>query len=178
MSRIGKTPIVIPEGVAVQTDGVHVSASGPVGELSLDLAGGVLANVKDGQVEVTRPDDTQASKSLHGLGRSLIANMIQGVAKEFEKSLQIEGMGFKAELQDAKLVLALGFASPVEYAVPEGIKIDVVKGVTINIKGPDKQQVGDVAAIIRSFYPPEPYKGKGVRYVGEHVRRKAGKTVA
>jgi len=177
MSRIGLNPVEIPEGVTLEVKESHVTVRGPLGELSLDLPQRISADVVENRVRLTRPDDSKESRGLHGLSRSLVANMVAGVLKGYQKDLAIEGVGFKAELQGKTLSLSLGFSKPVEYAVPDGITLDV-QGTSIAITGCDKQQVGDVAARIRSFHPPEPYKGKGVRYKGEHVKRKAGKTVA
>lgn len=177
MSRIGSNPVEVPEGVTVEVKDCHLTVKGPLGELFLDLPGEIRANVNGNHIVFVRPDDSKKNRSLHGLSRSLVGNMVAGVTKGFRKDLALEGVGYKAELQGKKLMLSLGFSKPVEYAVPEGVKVDV-KGTEIAVSGPDKQQVGDVAARIRSYRPPEPYKGKGVRYKGEHVRRKAGKTVA
>ncbi len=177
MSRIGKKPVEIPAGVTVTVDDSRVTAKGPQGELSMVLPVPITVSVNGNQVAVLRPDDTRTNRSLHGLSRSLIANMLTGVAKGYVKELELEGVGFKADLQEDKLSLLLGFSAPVEYVTPKGIKLEI-KGKVITVSGPDKQQVGNVAARIRSFYPPEPYKGKGIRHKGEHVRRKAGKTVA
>ena len=177
MSRIGKMPVAVPAGVTVTSKDGVVSAKGPNGELSITLPSPITAVVNGEQVELGRPDDSSTSKSLHGLSRSLVANMITGVDKGYEKKLEIEGVGFKAELAGDKLSLFLGFASAKIFPVPDTVKVETT-GKAITVKGPDKQQVGLVAARIRSYYPPEPYKGKGVRYKDEHVRRKAGKTVA
>jgi large subunit ribosomal protein L6 len=177
MSRIGNKPVAIPAGVTVRVEEQQVTAKGPQGELSLRLPARIQAKLLDGRVELARPDDTKESKSFHGLGRSLVANMLEGVAKGFSRELELQGVGFRASVQGPKLVLSLGYSSPVEYTAPQGIKF-AVKESFITVSGPDKKKVGDVAALIRSFYPPEPYKGKSVRYRGEYVRRKAGKTVA
>ena len=177
MSRVGSKPVDIPAGVTVQASGSRVSTKGPQGELAITLPDPIQAAVKDGRVNITRPDDTTRSKSMHGLSRSLVANMVEGVSKGFSRELQLQGVGFRAAVQGDKLTLSIGYSSPVEYVAPKSIKISV-KEANITIGGPDKKLVGDVAALIRSFYPPEPYKGKGIRYKGEYVRRKAGKTVA
>ena len=177
MSRIGMKPIEIPEGVDVKIDKANVSTKGSKGELSLTLPDGISATMRDNLIVVTRLDDSSTSKSLHGLGRSLIANMVTGVSKGYLKELQLEGVGYRANLEGNKLVLSLGFSSPSEYVLPDGITANV-NGTDVSITGPDKQLVGNVAAEIRALHPPEPYKGKGVRYKGEHVRRKTGKTVA
>ena len=177
MSRIGQMPVLVPTGVTVRIDGSAVSVKGPKGELGLNLPPLVRASVSGNKIEVSRADDSKSARSMHGLARSLVANMITGALNGYLKELVVEGVGFKAELKGPKLVLALGFSSPVEYVVPKEVKI-VIAGKDISISGVNKQLVGDVAARIRSFHPPEPYKGKGIKYKGEHVRRKAGKTVA
>lgn len=178
MSRIGKQPVDIPDGVNVAVDGPKISVKGPLGELSLELRDRVTVTAADRKVTLEAVDETRESSSLHGLSRTLVANMIQGVSKGFSKALEIHGVGFKANVQGNKLVMSLGYSQPVEYVVPDGITVEVEKGTKISVSGADKQMVGDVAARIRCFYPPEPYKGKGIRYVGEYVRRKVGKTVA
>jgi len=178
MSRIGQKPVDVPSGVTVKVEGPEVSVKGSLGELSLNLPRPIQAAVQDGKVNVTRPNNDRDSRSFHGLARSLIANMIEGVSKGFTKELEVQGVGFKASMRGRTLVLSLGFSSPVEFEVPEGIKIDAGKGTEIIVSGADKQKVGDTAARIRSFSLAEPYKGKGVRYKGEYVRRKVGKTVA
>ena len=177
MSRIGKKPVPVPAGVTVSVNGARVSAKGPKGELSLALPSGITAAVKDGILNVTCSEDTAAGSSLHGLARSLVANMLTGVAKGYSIELELQGVGFRAAVQGSKLTMTIGYSSPVIFQAPNGITI-AVKESLITVSGPDKQQVGDTAARIRSFYPPEPYKGKGIRYKGEHVRRKTGKTVA
>lgn len=177
MSRIGRKPVAIPSGVTVQTDGTRVAAKGPKGELALTLPPTVTAAVKDGVVNVACTDGTALGRSLHGLGRSLVANMVAGVSKGYSIDLELQGVGFRASVQGKKLTMAIGYSSPIEYLAPDGITI-AVKETNITVSGADKQLVGDVSARIRAFYPPEPYKGKGIRYKGEHVRRKAGKTVA
>lgn len=178
MSRIGEMPVEIASGVAVTVDGRKVAVKGSLGELAMELPGPIDVKVDEGKVVVTRADDQRESKSLHGLSRSLIANMVEGVSKGFEKGLEIHGVGFKAAVQGRTLVLSLGFASPIELALPDGVTVTEAGGTRVNVSGPDKQLVGQVAARIRSFFPAEPYKGKGVRYRGEHIRRKVGKTVA
>lgn len=178
MSRIGQQPVDIPEGVTVTATGSCVSVKGKQGELSQDVPGAISVAVADGKVMVTRGDETRESRSYHGLVRSLIANMVEGVSKGFSKDLEIQGVGFRGAVQGKTLSLSLGFASPIAYPIPEGITITEAGGTKITIAGADKQKVGDVAARIRGFFPAEPYKGKGIRYVGEQVRRKVGKTVA
>lgn len=177
MSRIGKKPVAIPKGVTVQVNGLTVSAKGPKGELAVALPQGIKAEAKDGAVVVSCVEDTAEGRSRHGLIRSLIANMVVGVEKGYTIDLELQGVGFRAAVQGSKLTMNLGYSSPVVFEAPKGITVSVKESV-ITVSGSDKQLVGDVAARIRSFYPPEPYKGKGVRYKGEHVRRKAGKTVA
>lgn len=178
MSRIGKQPVGIPDGVTVAVQGAEVSAKGPQGELSITLSGPVSAAVKDGTVVVDRSEESREGRSFHGLARSLIANMVEGVSKGFSKKLEIQGVGFRAAIQGQKLTMTLGFSKPVEFTAPDGVKIEVEGGTQITVGGADKQKVGDTAARIRSFFKAEPYKGKGIRYAGEHVRRKVGKTVA
>ena len=179
MSRIGKQPVVIPAGVTVTADGNAVTVKGKLGELSRVFQKGINVKVEDGRVLVSRADDSRMQKSCHGLSRTLVKNMIEGVTNGYKKALSIEGTGFKAVLQGTKLSLSLGFASPKEYAIPEGIKVTVdPNGLVVNVEGIEKELVGEAAASIRSYYPAEPYKGKGIKYVGEQIRRKQGKTVA
>ena len=178
MSRIGKKPIELSDGVSVAVDGTAVTVKGKLGELSIDLPAGVGAGVQDGKVVVTRADDTRRSRSFHGLARSLLANMVEGVSKGYSRVLELEGVGYRAAVAGRMLTVTAGFSSPIEYQAPEGIDVAVENATVITVSGTDKQQVGDAAARIRSFCPPEPYKGKGIRYRGEHVRRKVGKTVA
>lgn len=179
MSKIGKQPVAIPAGVTIKIDAAKITVKGPLGELSREIPAGISAEVKDGFVVYTRADDSRQNKSLHGLSRTLCANMIEGVTKGFKKELSIEGTGFKAVLQGTKLLLSLGFASAKEYEIPAGLKCTVGKdGVILAVEGCDKELVGLAAARIRSFYPAEPYKGKGVKYVGEVIRRKQGKKMA
>jgi len=177
MSRIGKKPVAIPKGVTVQAGGAAVSAKGPKGELVTALPPTIKAEVKDGAVVVSCSDDTSLGRSRHGLARSLIANMITGVEKGYSIELELQGVGFRAAVQGSKLTMNIGYSSPVVFETPKGITVAVKESI-ITVSGSDKQLVGDVAARIRSFYPPEPYKGKGIRYKGEHVKRKTGKTVA
>ena len=168
----------IPQGVSLTVQGTTVSGKGPQGELRFELPEGISASVADNRVTVGRADDLVHTRCCHGLARSLIANMVHGLAKGYMAELEIQGVGFKAALQGQKLQLWLGFSVPVDYSVPAGIKVKVDNGTAITISGPDKQLVGDVTARIRAFAPAEPYKGKGVRRKGEHIRRKVGKTVA
>ena len=177
MSRIGKEPVTIAEGVTCTVAGQKVTVKGKLGELSYEMHDGISAKVEDGKVVVTRKDDT--FKALHGLSRALINNMVIGVSAGYTKKLVIEGTGFKAALQGKNLSLSLGFASPKIYAIPEGITVTVENdGLQVTVSGCEKALVGEAAARIRSFYPAEPYKGKGIKYLGEHIRRKQGKKVA
>lgn len=178
MSRIGKAPIPLPQGVELKQAGSTVEVKGPKGSLSHTIPDGISLQVADGEIHVKRKGDAKRVRSLHGLSRTLIANMVTGVTEGFEKGLEIVGIGYRAAVQGKNLQLNLGYSHPVIYPVPEGIEVEVEKQNKITVKGIDKQQVGQVAAEIRSFRKPEPYKGKGIRYVGEQVRRKAGKAKA
>jgi large subunit ribosomal protein L6 len=171
-------PIVLPKGVTVFCDPSKVEVSGPKGHLTHHLPRGISVSVDDGKVFVHREDDERTSKALQGLIRSLVANMVTGLTTGFEKRLEIVGIGFRADLQDKALKLSLGFSHPILYPIPEGIRVEIEKQTQITVKGTDKQQVGIVAAKLRSIKPPEPYKGKGIRYVGERIRKKVGKTKA
>jgi large subunit ribosomal protein L6 len=171
-------PITVPPGVSVEVTGAAVIAKGALGDLSVGLTGSITASVAADVISVTRGDDTKESKSLHGLYQRLIANMVTGVSSGFTKVLLINGVGYRAELQGAELTLHLGFSDPVRYAVPDQVKVEVPEPTRVIVSGADRQVVGQVAADIRGFRPPEPYKGKGIRYEGEHVRRKAGKSAA
>jgi large subunit ribosomal protein L6 len=175
MSRIGKQPITVPAGVDVTIDGSHVAVKGPRGSLERDLHPEMRVMLEDGQVRVERPSDERMHRSLHGLTRTLVANMVEGVTNGYEKRLEIVGVGYRAALKDADLEMALGFSHPVEVAAPPGIEFEVPAPNRIVVRGIDKQLVGQVAANIRKVRKPEPYKGKGVRYEGEYVRKKAGK---
>lgn len=176
MSRIGKNPIDIPSGVEVKLNGNVVEVKGPKGSLQTELDPRIDVAVEDNQVVVTRPNDNKDIRALHGLYRTLIANNIEGVVNGYEKKLEIIGTGYRAQKQGKKLNLNLGHSHPIELEDPEGIEVEVPSNTEITVKGIDKQKVGAYAAKIRSFRSPEPYKGKGIRYVGEHVRRKVGKT--
>lgn len=178
MSRIGQKPIAVPAGVEVKVADRTVSARGKLGELSLELPGAIKAGVEGSTVTLTRPDDTRENKSFHGLARSLVANMVEGVSTGYKRELEISGVGYRASVQGQRLEILLGFASPVVYEVPAGVTVQVENAVNIAVSGADKQKVGVTAARIRRFYPAEPYKGKGIQYKGEHIRRKVGKTVA
>ena len=178
MSRIGKMPVAVPAGVTVEVKGDIISAKGAQGELARPLPPGISAVVENGHVVVSRASDEPRHKALHGLSRTLIANMVEGVAKGYLRVLEIQGVGYKAEATKTGLTLALGFSHPVVYPAPAGIKLTVENNTVVKVAGPSKELVGQVAAELRSLRPPEPYKGKGVRYQGEQVRRKAGKTGA
>jgi large subunit ribosomal protein L6 len=176
MSRIGKRPIPVPKGVTVTIDGHKVTVKGPKGELVRQLNPAMTIALKEnGTVEVTRPSDEPEHKALHGLTRTLVANMVEGVTTGFKKQLDIVGVGYKAEQRPYGLQLALGFSHPVDYKAPVGIKLTAPQPTQIVIEGANKEIVGQVAAELRSLRPPEPYKGKGIKYVGEQIRRKAGK---
>jgi len=176
MSRIGKLPIAIPAGVKVDMKGATVSVEGPKGKLAQDIHYKAVVAIEDGTITVTRADDSKLSRSIHGLTRTLISNMVDGVTKGYEKSLEIVGVGYRVTQKGKALDFALGFSHPVEFAAPEGIELVAETQQKIVVKGIDKQLVGQVAANIRELRPPEPYKGKGVRYSGEYILRKAGKT--
>ena len=177
MSRIGKQPIVIPPTVKVEVKGQKVFVEGPKGKLDWELPRRTSLKVQDGKIIVSRDGDDAQAKALHGLSRALVNNMVNGVAEGFVKKLEIQGVGFKAAVQGKTVNMNLGYSHPINYQIPEQIKVTVEENTKLTIEGPDKKVVGQVAAELRSFYPPEPYKGKGVRYVGEHVQRKEGKTV-
>ena len=175
MSRIGKLPVSIPNGVQVTVDGSTVKVKGPKGELSRKLHPDMQVTLDNGIITVTRPTDEDQHRALHGLTRSLIANMVEGVTQGYKKQLEITGVGYKAEVKPFGLQLALGYSHPVEYRAPEGIKLTAPQPTAVVIEGADKEKVGQVAAEIRALRKPEPYKGKGVKYQGEQIRRKAGK---
>ncbi|HJT82036.1 MAG TPA: 50S ribosomal protein L6 [Chthoniobacterales bacterium] len=178
MSRIGNKTIQIPDKVKVQIDqNGAVAVEGPKGKLSWKLPREISAKVENNHVALARSAETRSVKALHGLSRALVNNMVEGVSKGFTKDLEIEGVGFKAAVQGQNLNLSLGFSHPILFPIPKDIKITVTENTKISIAGVDKKTVGQVAADIRRFYPPEPYKGKGVRYAGEQIRRKEGKTV-
>jgi large subunit ribosomal protein L6 len=175
MSRIGKHPIPVPKGVTVTIDGNNIKVKGPKGELDRKINPEMKIALENDQVTVSRPSDEANHKALHGLSRTLVANMVEGVTKGFQKQLDITGVGYKAEARPYGLQLALGFSHPVEYKAPKGIKLSAPQPTQIIIEGANKEIVGQVAAELRSLRPPEPYKGKGIKYAGEVVRRKAGK---
>ena len=178
MSRVGKKPVSVPQGVKVEIKAQKLHVEGPKGKLDLDVHPRIKVSLKDGHILVDRPTNIPQDRSLHGLTRSLIANMIVGVTQEFSRTLEIEGIGFKAQVQGKTLQLALGFSHPIIFTIPEGIKVEAPKPTIVVVKGIDKALVGQVTANIRKFFEPEPYKGKGVRYAGEQIRRKAGKAAA
>jgi large subunit ribosomal protein L6 len=175
MSRIGKQPIAVPSGVEVTIEPELVKVKGPKGELAERVNRDIDVKQENGEILVARPTDRGEHRALHGLTRSLIANMVEGVTNGFEKRLEIQGVGYRAQLQGKKLVLALGYSHPVEMDAPEGIDFEVPQPTRVIVRGISKQAVGEVAANIRKARPPEPYKGKGIRYEGEHVMRKVGK---
>jgi large subunit ribosomal protein L6 len=177
MSRIGKLPIPIPAKVKVEIKGQKIFVEGPKGKLNFDVPRRAVATLEGTNVIVTRTGEDSESKALHGLTRSIVNNMVVGVSEGFVKKLEIQGVGFKAAVQGKNVNLSLGYSHPVNYALPEQIKVTVDENTKITVEGPDKQVVGRVAAELRSYYPPEPYKGKGVRYSDEKVIRKEGKTV-
>lgn len=177
MSRIGKNPVTVPSGVTVTINGSHVSVKGPKGELSREFHPNMKIELAEGQLTVSRPNDLKLNRSLHGLTRTLLSNMVEGVTKGYEKQLEILGVGYRAAVGGSKLTLSLGFSHPIEFDIPKGITIelDKEKKNILIIRGFDKELLGETAANIRGFRPPEPYKGKGIRYLGEYVAQKAGK---
>ena len=174
MSRIGRRPVAIPSGVTVRCESGRISVKGPKGALEGPLPGGVDVEVADGQAKIARSGDDGPTRALHGLTRAALANMITGVTKGFVRELEIQGVGYRAEVKGKKLVMALGFSHPVEMAIPEGLSVSVQEN-RIKVEGSDRERVGQFASDVREVRPPEPYKGKGIRYVGERVRRKVGK---
>ncbi|MBI3320470.1 MAG: 50S ribosomal protein L6 [Candidatus Omnitrophica bacterium] len=175
MSRIGRAPIAIPERVKVTQDGAVMTVEGPKGKMTTTFPSTLSASIKDGKLLVERASDLKTVKSLHGLHRALVANMVRGVSEGFTKELEIVGLGYRAQAQAKQLDLFVGFSHSVKIPIPEGMTIETPKPTIVIIKGADKQLVGQVAANIRHVAPPEPYKGKGIRYLGESIRRKAGK---
>jgi large subunit ribosomal protein L6 len=176
MSRIGKAPITVPSGVDVAVEGQQVTVKGPKGTLSHTVDEPIRVSVDDGVISVARPDDERDNRALHGLSRSLLNNLVQGVSQGYERKLEIHGVGYRVQLQGSTLVFALGFSHPVRIDPPEGITFTVESPTRFAVQGIDKQLVGQVAANIRWLRRPDPYKGKGVRYAGEQIRRKVGKT--
>jgi large subunit ribosomal protein L6 len=175
MSRIGKLPVTIAKGVEVNVDGSTVKVKGPKGELERTFPEGVSFAVDDGKVSVVRANDEKQTRAVHGLSRSLLNNMVQGVAEGFTKTLELQGVGYRVQQAGEKVTLSVGFSHPVEVAPPQGIQLEVDGTTKLHVRGIDKELVGQVAANIRKVRKPEPYKGKGIRYLGEKVRRKAGK---
>ena len=178
MSRIGKKPVVVPAGVDVKLNGATITVKGPKGELTRTLHSDMQLKVEKGEVLVSRPSDAERHKALHGLTRTLVANMVEGVTTGFVRVLEIQGVGYKAEAKGPGLTLSVGYSHQVVYPAPKGIAFAVENNTVVKISGADKEKVGQVAAELRNVRPPEPYKGKGIRYQGEQVRRKAGKTGA
>ena len=176
MSRIGNKPITVPAGVEVTLDGQTITVKGPKGTLTREIHNNMKVSLDNNVITVTRPDDEAENRSLHGLTRTLINNMIQGVVTEYTRALEINGVGYRAVKQGKKLVLTLGYSHPVEMEEPEGITFEVPSPNQISVKGIDKEKVGQMAAVIRTKRPPEVYRGKGIKYVEEHIRRKEGKT--
>lgn len=177
MSRIGKQPIAIPEKVKIEIKGQKVHVEGPKGKLNWELPGRTSLKVEGTTINVSRQGDDKQSRALHGLSRALISNMVKGVSDGFIRKLEINGVGFKAAVAGKMITMSLGYSHPINYSIPEQIKVTVDENTKITIEGPDKQLVGKVASELRSFYPPEPYKGKGVKYSDEKIIRKEGKTV-
>ncbi|MEC9035623.1 MAG: 50S ribosomal protein L6 [Verrucomicrobiota bacterium] len=179
MSRIGNKPIEVPEKVSVAvSDDSQLSVEGPLGKLEWVVPEGIELNQEESTLVLTRQDDSRKNKAMHGTARSLVANMVEGVSKGFKRKLEIHGVGFRAAVKGNLLDLSLGFSHPVQHPIPEGVKVTVEENTNITVEGFDKQVVGPFASDVRAYYPPEPYKGKGVRYADEYVRRKAGKSVA
>lgn len=175
MSRIGNKPITVPEGVEVKLDGTHLTVKGPKGTLEREIHKNMTVSIDGNTITVSRPNDEAENRSLHGLTRTLIHNMIEGVLNEYKKELQIVGVGYRAQLQGKKLVMNLGYSHPVEMDAPEGITFEVPNANTIIVRGIDKEVVGQTAAVVRTKRPPEVYHGKGIKYSDEHIRRKEGK---
>jgi large subunit ribosomal protein L6 len=178
MSRIGKKPVAVPKGVTAEVQGNTVAVKGPKGELRRTFHPDMKLALADGEVTVTRPSEDKRHKALHGLTRTLVQNMMDGVARGYQKTLEIQGVGYKAEPKPYGVNLIVGYSHPVKYEAPQGIKISVENNTLVKVEGADKEIVGQVAAELRLVRPPEPYKGKGIRYQGEQIRRKAGKTGA
>jgi large subunit ribosomal protein L6 len=178
MSRIGKSPVAIPNGVTVDRVGDELRVKGPKGTLSERMPDSIEIDIEKSEIIFRRPDDRRDNRSLHGLARALVANMVQGVSQPFVKELEIQGVGYRAEADAKTLKLNVGYSHPVDMAIPEGLNVSVDRNVIVRIEGISAQKVGQFAANVRSVRPPEPYKGKGIRYVGEHVRRKVGKAGA
>ena len=178
MSRIGKLPVEIPSGVTITVENNTVSVKGPKGELTQRVSPFISVNIEDKIISVSQLESTRDAKAIYGTTRSLIANMVQGVSANFSKDLLIEGVGFRATVKGKVIDLELGYSHPIEHPIPDGVAVTVADNIKIHVEGPDKQKVGQLAADIKNYYPAEPYKGKGVRIVGEYVRRKEGKKSA
>jgi large subunit ribosomal protein L6 len=178
MSRIGKAPVAIPDGVTVDLVGDEIRVKGPKGVLSERIPGGIDVKIGDSEIVFKRPDDRRNHRELHGLARALVASMVNGVTRSFVKELEIQGIGYRAEADAKTLKLTVGYSHPVDMPIPEDLKVSVDRNVIVRIEGISAQKVGQFAADVRSVRPPEPYKGKGIRYVGERVRRKVGKAGA
>ena len=176
MSRIGNKVVVIPEGVTVTQEGNNVTVKGPKGELTRNFSADIKMNIEGNEVTFTRPNDSKEMKTIHGTTRANFNNMVVGVSEGFQKALELIGVGYRAQLQGSKLVLNVGYSHPVEITPPAGVTVEVPANTQVIVKGANKEEVGELAANIRGTRPPEPYKGKGIRYVGEYVRRKEGKT--
>ena len=176
MSRIGNKVVVIPEGVTVTQDGNNVTVKGPKGELTRTFSSDITMNIEGNEVTFTRPNDSKEMKTIHGTTRANFNNMVVGVSEGFQKALELIGVGYRAQLQGSKLVLNVGYSHPVEITPPAGVTVEVPANTQVIVKGANKEEVGELAANIRGTRPPEPYKGKGIRYVGEYVRCKEGKT--
>ncbi|MBJ1639384.1 50S ribosomal protein L6 [Enterococcus faecium] len=176
MSRIGNKVVVIPEGVTVTQDGNNVTVKGPKGELTRTFSADIKMNIEGNEVTFTRPNDSKEMKTIHGTTRANFNNMVVGVSEGFQKALELIGVGYRAQLQGSKLVLNVGYSHPVEITPPAGVTVEVPANTQVIVKGANKEEVGELAANIRGTRPPEPYKGKGIRYVDEYVRRKEGKT--
>ena len=176
MSRIGKQPVPIPSQVSVDIKGNHITVTGPKGTLARELPSAIVVEQEDSVVKVSPENNSRIARQRHGLSRTLVANMVEGVSKGFEKRLQIQGVGYRAQAQGKKLTLNVGYSKPVEMQMPDGIDVAVERNTELILNGIDKEILGNTAARIRAVRPPEPYKGKGIRYLGENVRRKAGKT--
>ncbi|MDP2943784.1 MAG: 50S ribosomal protein L6 [Candidatus Omnitrophota bacterium] len=177
MSRIGKNPVTVPKEAKVEINERIISVEGPKGKLTREIPRGLSVEHKEGKIFVTRSSDTKFTKALHGLTRVLIANMIKGVIEGYSKALEIIGVGFRAEVKGDKLTMQLGFSHPVNFPIPQDIKIETPKQTQIVVSGIDKEKVGEIASEIRRIFPPEPYKGKGIRYAGEFVKKKIGKSI-
>lgn len=176
MSRIGNKIVILPAGVTVTQDGNSITVKGPKGELTREFSADITMNIEGNEVTFTRPNDSKDMKTIHGTSRANFNNMVVGVSEGFEKGLELIGVGYRAQLQGTKLVLSVGYSHPVEITPPAGVTVEVPSNTQVVVKGANKEHVGELAANIRGVRPPEPYKGKGIRYVGEFVRRKEGKT--